>query len=400
MAAQHYLRLMTTNLHTYACYGDKAFVGINFLCSKRTSALSLVHRLVQALVLALTFLISACASSPGQQSTVGDVESIATTSSSETTDSTLTTLPETTSQTGNTTTQAPANLESGLTRMGTIQPAGITEASGMAFSGQQNNLLWVINDSGNDATLFAITTRGNTVASYEIAADNRDWEDLAQFNVNGESFLLIADIGDNLRNQSSYRLHLLPEPIPDTRNNAAAGPALQPLVSFDLMYEDGAHNAEAAAVADDGMLYIITKDDSPAVYTAPIREALDSAIANPSNTVNGQAIPLLASRIGAFQQPSLSAADSLVNLISGVALNAITALDIDNNLGEAWFITYRGIYRLPAAQGGWPTVLLSKPRKLASHGLNQAEAMAVSPQNEGVFVTSEGRAAPLLRLVP
>jgi len=102
--------------------------------------------------------------------------------------------------------------------------------------------------------------------------------DLAQFNVNGESFLLIADIGDNLRNQSSYRLHLLPEPIPDTRNNAAPGPALQPLVSFDLMYEDGAHNAEAAAVADDGMLYIITKDDSPAVYTAPIREALDSAI--------------------------------------------------------------------------------------------------------------------------
>jgi len=74
----------------------------------------------------------------------------------------------------------------------------------MAFSGQQDNLLWVINDSGNDATLFAITTRGNTIASYEIATDNRDWEDLAQFNVNGESFLLITDIGDNLRNQTKH----------------------------------------------------------------------------------------------------------------------------------------------------------------------------------------------------
>jgi len=259
------------------------------------------------------------------------------------------------------------------------------------------------------ATTPYFTTRGNTIASYEIAADNRDWEDLAQFNLNGESFLLIADIGDNLGNQSSYRLHVLPEPIPDTRPNAAAEPALQPLLSFDLMYEDGSHNAEAAAVADDGMLYIITKDESPAVYTAPISEAINSATASSSIVGNRQAIPLMATRIGTFEQPPQSAADSLLTLISGIALNAITALDVDNNQGEAWFITYRGIYKLAAASsdrssagsiGGWSEVLLSKPVKLASHGLNQAEAMAVSPMSEGVFTTSEGRSAPLLRLIP
>jgi len=309
------------------------------------------------------------------------------------------------SETPDTTDPAVTLLESGLTRLGTIQSAGITEASGMAFSGRQSNLLWLINDSGNDAILFAVTTRGNAVASYEIAADNRDWEDLAQFNLNGESYLLIADIGDNLVNQSSYRLHLLPEPIPDTRNNAVTEPALQPLLSFDLMYEDGSHNAEAATVAGDGMLYIITKDDSPAVYAAPIREAIDSTTAGSSIVGNVQAIPLMAKRIGTFDQPSLSAADALINLISGVALNAITALDVDNNQGEAWFLTYRGIYKLPAVTsagsvGGWPGVLLSKPVKLANHGLNQAEAMAVSPMSEGIFTTSEGRSAPLLRLIP
>jgi len=162
MAAQHYFRLMTSNLQFSLCNSNKAFVETNFLPGKRASALSLV--------LALTFLISACASSQGQQSTVAD------------TDSSLTPQPqpEPGSETVNTTTAAPANLESGLTRQGTIQPPGITEASGMAFSGQQDNLLWVINDSGNDATLFAITTRGNTIASYEIATDNRDWEDLAR----------------------------------------------------------------------------------------------------------------------------------------------------------------------------------------------------------------------------
>jgi len=385
MAAQHYFRFMNSHPLTYHLHGDNA-------CKSET--------LVPA-VLLLLFTLSGCASSGNSENT--SVATPDTTTTSTTTSSGIVTPDESpaTSQESPSELQTTANLESGLTRFGALQTTAITEASGMAFSGQQPNLLWLINDSGNDASLFAVTTRGNSVASYRLDVDNRDWEDLAQFNVNGESFLLIADIGDNLRNQSSYRLHLLPEPLPDTRNSSVEEPILQPLITFELMYEDGAHNAEAAAIADDGMLYIITKDDVPMVYAAPIREALDSATANSAIGGSRQTIPLLATRIGSFRQPSLSAADSLVNLVTGVSLNAITALDVDNNLGEAWFITYRGIYRLPAASsGGWPDVLLASPVKLANHDLNQAEAMAVSPNNEGVFVTSEGRGSPLLRLIP
>ena len=391
MAAQHYFRFMTSksciccrsnNLSLVFC---RAFAGFSYPLA----------------LLAFTFLLSACATQGSRQ--IPKVENGTTLTPSQESTSATPSSNETqsTADTQSTTNHTVTNLESGLTRFGTIQPAGVTEASGMAFSGLQSNLLWLINDSGNQAILFAVTTRGNTVASYEIAADNRDWEDLAQLNVNGESFLLIFDIGDNLRNQNSYRLHLLPEPIPDTRRSATTDPALQPLISFELTYEDGAHNAEAAAVADDGMLYIITKDNSPAVYMAPIREAINSATTGSSITSNGQAVPLMATRIGSFRQPTLTATDSLINLITGVALNAITALDVDNNLGEAWFTTYRGIYKLPSTvAGGWPAVLLSKPVKFADHGLKQAEAMAVSPNSEGVFATSEGRAAPLLRLVP
>jgi len=102
---------------------------------------------------ALAFFLSACAStspSPSDQQRIVEA-TVATPLAPQ--------PPETpgdgasTSETPDTVDPAVTHLESGLTRFGTIQPAGVTEASGMAFSGRQSNLLWLINDSGNDAIL-------------------------------------------------------------------------------------------------------------------------------------------------------------------------------------------------------------------------------------------------------
>ena len=64
-------------------------------------------------------------------------------------------------------------------KSGTILDEKLYEASGLVASRINKGMLWTINDSGNDARLFLIDNKGNTIHSYWIdKATNIDWEDL------------------------------------------------------------------------------------------------------------------------------------------------------------------------------------------------------------------------------
>jgi len=72
-------------------------------------------------------------------------------------------------------------------------------------------------------------------------------------------------------------------------------------------------------------------------------------------------------------------------------------MDVDNNLGEAWVLTYRSLYRLPATDSGdWVDVFLGEPQLITEHDLRQAESMAFSPSTQQIYLTSEDVGAPLL----
>ena len=63
---------------------------------------------------------------------------------------------------------------------GTIQNSSITEASGIAASRKNANVLWTHNDSGNPAQVFAMTPAGTNLAAYTLTGTgNRDWEDIS-----------------------------------------------------------------------------------------------------------------------------------------------------------------------------------------------------------------------------
>lgn len=295
-----------------------------------------------------------------------------------------------------------AATENKLTKAGTIQATRLREASGMAFSGNEPGLIWLVNDSGNAAELFAVDTTGRHLATVKLDTRNRDWEDLSQFNLNGESFLLIADIGDNLRTQKQYRLHIVSEPQLDTRSVANSATSIAPVVSLDLTFPDGSHNSEAAAVANDGYLYLITKASQPAVYRAPLVETFSNWLNRPtasSITDVEPVLPLQAEFIGRFRKPTLTPALALIKTLTGVDLGSVTALDFDSNLGEAWILTYRSIYRLPAtASGDWQAVMTGKPERFTGHDLAQAEALAFSPNGQYIYATSEGVGSRLLKI--
>ncbi len=79
-------------------------------------------------------------------------------------------------------------------------PDILEETSGLAI---RNDTLWTLNDSGNEAALYAISTKGELLDKRDTAKTNIDWEDMTIINGN----MLVADMGNNFGTRKN--LHLL-----------------------------------------------------------------------------------------------------------------------------------------------------------------------------------------------
>ena len=183
--------------------------------------------------------------------------------------------------------------ESGQGLYGPVEQTGaivdpeISEASGLAASSLDDTLFWVINDSGNPATLFAIARDGRVRAKYTIDAPNYDWEDLAAFSLDNTAYLLIADIGDNLAVRPVCNLYIVAEPkVTDT--TPATVPALLPVKwRIEFRYPDGPRDCESVAVdARRKRILLLSKRDKPPVlYELPLLPASGVIQAEPVGPV-------------------------------------------------------------------------------------------------------------------
>src|SRR5688572_12124996 len=90
--------------------------------------------------------------------------------------------------------------------VGTIESKEITESSGLASSLCQPGILWTHNDSGDDAFIFAINSKGERLGTWLVKnARNDDWEDIASYkDASGTCYLYIGDIGNN-KGDSSHQ---------------------------------------------------------------------------------------------------------------------------------------------------------------------------------------------------
>src|SRR5690242_13816450 len=81
---------------------------------------------------------------------------------------------------------------------GKIETKEITESSGIAASKFQTDVFWTQNDSGDDAFIFALNTKGEKLGTWKVTnAKNIDWEDIAEIkNQTGECVLYIGDTGN------------------------------------------------------------------------------------------------------------------------------------------------------------------------------------------------------------
>jgi hypothetical protein len=130
---------------------------------------------------------------------------------------------------------------------GSVRIPGIREISG-AVAGRRGHLLWVEQDSGNPARVYAINPNGRRVANIGIVnARNRDWEDIAYAN----GRIWVGDIGSR---RNVVQVYWFREPKLSRKTIRARRASLR--------YATGAmHNAEAMFV--DGIthrLYVVTKE--------------------------------------------------------------------------------------------------------------------------------------------
>jgi hypothetical protein len=256
----------------------------------------------------------------------------------------------------------------------------------MAASHRHDDVLWVANDGGNDARLYAISRRGAKLATFRVAgAENTDWEDLAGFRLDGRDWLLVADTGDNGGLRRTLQLHVFAEPA------RLQDGVLRPAWTIVFRWPDGARDCEAVAVdaARGEILLVSKKRQPPQLFSLPLRPPRGAGT-------------LVARRIGTLagvpqgDRDEVAANPELARIRSQV-----TAADVAPDRHALALLTYRDVllYRRRGRED-WAAALARPPEIHALPLLPQAEALAWSADGRGLYATGEFSPAPLLFLNP
>jgi len=264
-----------------------------------------------------------------------------------------------------------------------IRDPELSEISGMAVSRRHAGVLWMHNDSDGPAELFAVDETGHRVATVLVeGVENRDWEDIAAFERDGRSYLLIADTGDNGGLRRELELAVVAEP--DLRDQSVPADWL-----IRFHWPDGPRDTESVAVSpDDGMAYFVSKKRVP-----PELWRVSIVPGDPGELRTAEWVASLSG----VKQPT---ADDLTrNPVFGRYRSQITAFDISADGLTAVVLNYRTayVYRRSAGEP-WAGAVTRQPVEAGFPWLAQAEAMAISLNGQTVWITTERLPAPLISI--
>ena len=255
------------------------------------------------------------------------------------------------------------------TRVGTVQQAAVNEASGIAASRKNAGVLWVHNDSGDSARVFAMNTAGTHLGIYNLSGVTAtDCEDMAvgPGPTASKHYLYIGDIGDNSAVRTHIRVYRVEEPAVSA-NQTPVTVSLTGVETLKLVYEDGARDAETLmADPQTGDLYIVSKRESQSrVY----RAAAADLVPGPTITLRRMAtLPWGWTTAGDISPQG----DEIV--IRGYYNASVWARPPGTNLWDAFSGTE---YAVP---------LISEP---------QGEAVGYDANGSGYYTTSEGSYQPI-----
>jgi hypothetical protein len=143
----------------------------------------------------------------------------------------------------------------------------LSEISGMAPSALHPGVMWIHNDSGDDAKLYALKLNDCSIVG-ELSLQGvsaRDFEGLAAgVDPKGRPVLWVGDIGDNRDSWSDVSIYRIREPKKLGNTSAQVS-------RYRFTYDDRPHNAETIlADPQSQQIWIVTKQlASGSIYALP-----------------------------------------------------------------------------------------------------------------------------------
>ncbi len=259
--------------------------------------------------------------------------------------------------------------------VGRIESNDVTESSGLAASLCQADVLWTHNDSGDDAYVFAINSKGKDLGTWRVAgARNSDWEDIAAYkDPGGTCYLYIGDIGNNKGSRSEHRIYRVKEPelsaVASSRKNPlpteSAGAAI-------FKYPDAPHDAETMMVNQQtGDVYVLTKRVDGPSFVFKIKPEFASAAPTEAEKVGEVALPAVPN-----------------GLLTGGAISP------DGK--RVVVCDYSSGYQLALGGGSnFDDVWKQKPIRVDLGDRKQGEAVTFSADGRSIFATSEKKNSPI-----
>ncbi len=255
-------------------------------------------------------------------------------------------------------------------------PGGpVNEASGLAASRRNANVIWTHNDSGDTERIFAIDMRNaQLIGTFVVStAQNGDWEDMA-IGPGATAGTTAVYVGRTGSASSTREIVRIAEPQVDA-NARGLSVQLTGVERFSFNYPNNAMPDSETMFVDSqaGDVYILTKSYDPSlyVYRAPLKvgahtleKVLDIKF-NPTSTVPNDKLP--------------------------------TAGDMSADGRQIVIKTYNQTYFWNRASGqSVKDALLGTRCQLPSPG--GSEAIAFSPDGRDLYSLSEGSGSPLYML--
>lgn len=247
----------------------------------------------------------------------------------------------------------------------------IDESSGIACSRRRPNVFWTHNDSGDAARLYAFDLHGRDLGSCLITGvEAFDWEDMASVQLDGKSWLLIGDTGNNGRHAAVQMIHVVEEPDVDPQRGVAVErvPVHQTL---HYSYADGLYDCEALGVdPTTRTILLVTKEQRFAAYVY--------ALPWPRELPPGPPRAQVVKRIATLDLP------------------LVTGMDITPDGRHAVVLTYGDAFEFTRSPGEeWAQALARRPRRIDLPPRRQGEGVCYGPDGKTLYLTSEKKPTPL-----
>lgn len=168
---------------------------------------------------------------------------------------------------------------------GKVSDPVLDEISGIIPSINNLGMFWVHNDSGDEAKVYLIDSAANLMCTYQLdGVEAKDIEDIAWVELDGKSYVVLADIGDNLAKRTQISLYIFPEPV--LKLGVTDDSISRSTISTKhLKYPGKARDAEAIFIDPlDKQFYLVSKRELRSIlYSAEIfKENKDTYILKPN----------------------------------------------------------------------------------------------------------------------